>query len=511
LQVSNIGNQLLTASGLAISPNYTQQPSGGTDCSSSTQLAGGGGCEIAVAFSPTTTGVLNGTVALTDNALNNLASQQTVALTGTGTQSQGQPQTITFPNPGTQTYGVAPITLTATASSGLPVSYTVLSGPAMVSGSVLTITGAGTVTVQGNQAGNSQWQPAPPVNDSFTVNQAVLTVTANNASMTYGGTLPAFTASYTGFVNGDGQGVLNGAASLTTTATSSSPVGNYTITAAQGTLTAQNYTFAFVNGTLTINKAVLTVTANNASMTYGGTLPAFTASYTGFLNGDGQDVLSGAPSLTTTATSGSPAGNYTIAAAQGTLSAQNYTFAFVNGTLTINPAVLTVTANNFTRPYGQNNPTFTYTMTGFLNGDTQGTATSGAPSLTTSATTTSPLGNYAIVITQGTLTAQNYTFVFVNGTLTIVQATPVITWIPETLTLSPGEMLGPAGVLDATVSPNIPGTWRYSVGVNGHILRLLPTMGFAVGVYRIVVEFTPQDQTDYAMPVPVVQTFTVVQ
>ena len=429
LQVSNIGNQQLTVSGLAISPNFTQQPSGGSDCSSTTQLTGGGGCEIAVAFSPTISGVINGTVGLTDNALNNPSSQQTVSLTGTGTQAQQQPQTITFPNPGTQAYGVAPITLTATASSGLPVSYTVLSGPATVNGSLLTITGAGSVTVQANQAGNSQWQPAPPVNDTFTVNPAVLTVTANNASMTYGGTLPTLTASYSGFMNGDGQGVLSGAPSLTSTATSGSPVGNYTITAAQGTLTAQNYTFAFVNGTLTINKAVLTVTANNASMTYGGTLPAFTASYTGFVNGDGQGVLSGAPSLTTTATSNSPAGNYPITAAQGTLSAQNYSFAFVNGTLSISPAVLTVTANNFTRQYGQNNPTFTYTMTGLLNGDTQGTATSGAPNLTTTAITTSPLGNYAIVITQGSLTAQNYTFVFVNGTLTIVQATTAISWI----------------------------------------------------------------------------------
>ncbi len=510
LQVSNIGNQQLTASGLAISANFTQQPSGGTDCSSSTQLLGGGGCEIAVAFSPTTTGVLNGTMALTDNALNNAASQQTVALTGTGTSSQQQPQTITFPNPGPQTYGVAPITLTATASSGLPVSYTVLSGPAMISGSLLTITGAGTVTVQANQAGNSQWQPAPPVNDTFTVSQAVLTVTANNAAMTYGGTLPTFTASYSGFVNGDGQGVLSGTPSLTTTATSSSPAGNYTITAAQGTLTAQNYAFAFVNGTLTINKAVLTVTANNASMTYGGMLPAFIASYTGFVNGDGQGVLSGAPSLTTTATSSSPVGNYTITAAQGTLSAQNYSFAFVNGTLRIGPAVLTVTANNASMTYGGTLPTFTASYTGFVNGDGQGVL-SGAPSLTTTATSSSTVGNYTITAAQGTLTAQNYTFVFVNGVLTIVQATPVITWIPRTLTLSPGEMLGPAGVLDATVSPSIAGTWRYSVGINGHILRLLPTMGFPVGVYRIIVAFMPLDQTDYAIPAPVEQTFTVVQ
>ena len=125
-------------------------------------------------------------------------------------------------------------------------------------------------------------------------------------------------------------------------------MGNYAITAAQGTLTAQNYTFVFVNGVLTVCKATLPVTANNASMTYGGALPTFTATYTGFQNGDGQGVLTGSPSLTTTATSSSPVGNYPITAAPGTLAAQNYTFVFVNGTLAINKAVLTVSATNLT-------------------------------------------------------------------------------------------------------------------------------------------------------------------
>jgi hypothetical protein len=234
-----------------------------------------------------------------------------------------QHQTITFPNPGTRTYGVAPIALTATASSGLPVTYTVISGPAMVGGNVLTIIGAGLVTVEADQSGNEDWLPAPPVRDNFTVNKAVLTVTANAASMTYGGSLPMLTASYSGFVNGDGQGVLSGSPSLTTTATSGSPVGPYPIMAAQGTLSAANYTFTFVNGTLTINQAVLTVTAKN---------------------GDGIGVLSGSPSLTTTAPQNPPVGTYPIIAAQGTLSAQNYTFTFASGTLTVTPVTAQITS-----------------------------------------------------------------------------------------------------------------------------------------------------------------------
>ena len=66
--------------------------------------------------------------------------------------------------------------------------------------------------------------------------------------------------------------------------------------------------------------------------------PTFTYAISGFVNGDTQSVVSGAPSLTTTATTSSPDGTYPITAAQGTLSAPGYNFAFVNGTLTISSA-----------------------------------------------------------------------------------------------------------------------------------------------------------------------------
>ncbi len=79
------------------------------------------------------------------------------------------PQTITFPNPGAQTYPVSPIVLTAGASSGLPVSYSV-SGPASISGSTLYINGAGLVTVTATQPGDGNTLAAPPVSVSFTVN-----------------------------------------------------------------------------------------------------------------------------------------------------------------------------------------------------------------------------------------------------------------------------------------------------------------------------------------------------
>jgi MBG domain (YGX type) len=141
--------------------------------------------------------------------------------------------------------------LQATASSNLPVTYTV-TGPAFVTSQNLTITGAGAVTVTANQSGNSSYFAAPPVARTFTVAPAVLTVSAQNLSMAYGAPLPTLLSSTTGFVNGDSASVVTGSAALSTAATSTSPVGAYTITAAQGTLAATNYNFVFVNGVLDI-------------------------------------------------------------------------------------------------------------------------------------------------------------------------------------------------------------------------------------------------------------------
>ena len=80
-------------------------------------------------------------------------------------------QTINFPAPASPvTYGVAPIALTATASSGLPVTFSVLSGPGTISNSTLTISGAGTVVVAADQSGNSNYAAAAQVAQSVTVN-----------------------------------------------------------------------------------------------------------------------------------------------------------------------------------------------------------------------------------------------------------------------------------------------------------------------------------------------------
>jgi hypothetical protein len=184
LTVTSAGNQPLAVSTLAISANFAQVPSGGTDCASSTQLPASGQCLIAIALAPTIGGPQIGTLAVSDNALNNPASTQTVQLSGSGSQVS---QTLSFPAIPSQTYGIGPVVLGATASSGLSVSYAVISGPATASGGALIITGAGSVTVQASQAGNAQYAPAVPVSQTFLVTQAATSVVwSSPAAITYG-------------------------------------------------------------------------------------------------------------------------------------------------------------------------------------------------------------------------------------------------------------------------------------------------------------------------------------
>ena len=96
-------------------------------------------------------------------------------------------QSITFAALADKTYGDAPFDLTATASSGLAVSYTVVSGPVSISGSTVTITGAGTAEIMASQAGDANYQAAAPVSQRFTIAKAGQTITfAALADKTYG-------------------------------------------------------------------------------------------------------------------------------------------------------------------------------------------------------------------------------------------------------------------------------------------------------------------------------------
>jgi len=166
----------------------------------------------------------------------------------------------------------------------------------------------------------------------LTITQAALTVTANNAARLYGSPNPAFSASASGLVNGDTLSSIGATPTCSTPATAASPVGSYTITCT-GPASATNYTIAYQPGTLTITPAPLTITANNATKILHSPNPPFSASYSGFVNGDTPASLTGTLTCTTTATTASDVGSYPITCSGQ--SSTNYAITYVAGTLKI--------------------------------------------------------------------------------------------------------------------------------------------------------------------------------
>ncbi|HVS97985.1 MAG TPA: MBG domain-containing protein, partial [Puia sp.] len=288
---------------------------------------------------------------------------------------------------------------------------------------------------------------------TMTVGKAGLTVTANNQTMPLGGPLPALTVSYAGFVNGDNVSSLTTPSTATTSATASSPAGTYTITASGGS--SPNYNFAYVNGSLSVEKGILTVIANNASMTYGGAVPALTVSYTGFVNGDDASSLTTQPTVNTTAGASSPAGTYPIAVSGA--SDPNYVISYQAGTMTVNKAPLTVTAANQAMTYGSAVPVLTVTYAGFVNGD-NGSSLTTQPTVTTTATPSSPAGTYPI--TASAADDPNYTISYQPGTITVGKAALTVTANNQTMPLG---------------GPLPPLTVSYSGFVNGDNVSSLTT------------------------------------
>ncbi len=117
--------------------------------------------------------------------------------------------------------------------------------------------------------------------------------------------------------------VANGIGVTSTSTLGGADAGNYSLTQPIG-----------LTGNIT--QAPLTATADNKTKNQGAANPTLTVSYSGFVNSETVAAIT-APSISTTAVTGSPAGTYPISLSGG--SATNYSFTLVNGTLTVNPSV----------------------------------------------------------------------------------------------------------------------------------------------------------------------------
>jgi len=421
----NIGNDPLVISDVSYPVDFSIASSAANSCATGLVLPQASTCSFSIDFEPQSAGSpLAEQIVVTDNELDLPGTQRSILLSGVAV-GRAQ-QSIAFPSMPDVIYGAPAAHLVASASSGLPVTYLVLNGPATLlnNGTGLAFTAVGTVTVQAMQAGNAAYLPATPVIVSFRILPATLTVTPYNATALYGAIPNSFGYAVTGLVNGQSSSqAFTGSAVVTTNAVSSSGVAAYTLTAAPGTLSATNYTFVFNTGQLTVLPATLQISSVSMSIPYGTAFPVLTWTAIGWKNGDTATALQGVPILTTNANIGSPVGIYSISVTAGSLRSPNYTFRFVPGTLTVNPAALVIAASNQGSTYGGVIPLLTWTITGLVQGDSS-SVVSGLPAITTTAVAGSPAGTYPISISAGTLTASNYTFQFRNGQL-VIQKAPI--------------------------------------------------------------------------------------
>lgn len=191
----------------------------------------------------------------------------------------------------------------------------------------------------------------------LTIGNSALTVRANDVTRTYDGS--AFSGhngvTYEGFEVGDDESILIGTLVYGGDAQGAVNAGSYAITPSG--LSSSKYDIAFVPGTLAIERAPLTVTAENKSRTYDRTpFDDFSASITGFVNGEGMADLQGALTWHLRTCGGCPfityapyAGDYIIL--PGGLTSPNYAITWVEGQLSIARLPLTVTAFDYSRAY----------------------------------------------------------------------------------------------------------------------------------------------------------------
>jgi hypothetical protein len=247
------------------------------------------------------------------------------------------------------------------------------------------------------------------------VTPAPLTIAAVNKIKQVGKPLPLLEATYSGFVNGDTPASLDVAPTLSTTATDSSPVGDYPITVS-GALDA-NYTITFVGGILTVtNKTVPTITwAKPAAIVYGTALSSTQLNASASDNGQAVGgTYSYSPPVGTVLQAGNAQELHVVFTPADTT-----TYVSVEAVVTIDVAraPLIIKADNKFKLVGTENPPLTATYSGLVNGDTGATLDS-PPVLSTTAMTGSPLGIYPITISGAS--DANYNITMSGGTLTVV-------------------------------------------------------------------------------------------
>ena len=175
--MNNTGNQWLYFLAVGYPEHFPETFAAIDECYTGGFVAAGGSCAVTVAFAPRALGSLGGAVMLVDNSLYpEWGAYQKIDVFGTSLHTQSIGFTDSLPSSANYSAGLS-YTLSANGGgSGNPVTFSLVSGPATLAGSKLTITGAGTVVIAADQAGNTTYAAAPEATQSITIKIASQTI-----------------------------------------------------------------------------------------------------------------------------------------------------------------------------------------------------------------------------------------------------------------------------------------------------------------------------------------------
>jgi alpha-tubulin suppressor-like RCC1 family protein len=362
-------------------------------------------------------------------------SNHNVAL---GRQIKPLTQTITFNTPARLYYGQT-LKLTAWATSGLPVTFTVLEGAYTLPDDVLTAGAYGKVKIAAVQSGGGAYLPAPSVVRTITfshvpgpVTNNALVLTLVNLNHTYDGTSKS--VGLLGAGNAVPVITYNGAAEAPVNA------GKYAVKA---TVASFGKTFS-ASGTLSIEKAPLHVRVADQRRFVSQANPALTFTYAGFRGTDPEAVIQKVPAIATTAKTTSPAGTYPITTTGGT--ASNYVFVHTPGSLVVDGFGLAYEAllshEIYGRAAGKLEVTLNATCTSFSARVVHASDTGVVPF--TGAMTVDPItglasGSKTVTLSRGGITAPHSLQFTVTQDGTLNATYTVIIGAPWTLHSLPGH------------------------------------------------------------------------
>ncbi len=250
------------------------------------------------------------------------------------------------------------------------------------------------------------------VGATLTVRKVPLVITADNQNVTYGDNVPNYTVQYSGFITGENESKLTGELRFECLYVKGGAAGSYSITA--GGLASNDYDVSYNSGNLTVDKKALSITADDKGIVYGDSLPSFSASFEGFIEGDSAEDLTGDAFYYCEYVQGSDTGYYDITLSN--LFSADYLITFEQGLLYVDRAELTITAIDKSVIYGAAAPSYSVTYEGFKAGDGLGDL-SGSLAIECTYIQGSPAGSYAI--SAGGCSSDNYEVVYIDGVLEV--------------------------------------------------------------------------------------------